>query len=362
MHILITNPFGIGDVLFSLPMVYALKREYPNSRIDYICNRRVADILRAQEDIERVYVYEKDEWRDRFSQSKLKAVRDFRGFLKVIKRERYDIAFDLSLSREFGFMLWFLGIRLRVGYNYKNRGIFLNRSLPLKGFSGKHLVQYHLRLLSLLGLDSKYPEKKLSIPTGYIERAKSRINSIKKRDNLLIAVIPGGGTSWGKDAYKKRWADEKYSRLSCLIAGEFKAVLLVMGDKDDSLKFTIPKNCKNIYNYMGQTEIVEFAALISQSDLVITNDGGPLHIAAALGIPTISIFGPVPEEIYGPYPLSVKHRVITADLSCRPCYYKFKVPECNDYKCLSNISVDYLFDEFKKHVKLLGLQYEDKIS
>ncbi|MDP8253992.1 MAG: glycosyltransferase family 9 protein [Candidatus Kaelpia aquatica] len=361
MHILITNPFGIGDVLFSLPMVYALKEQYPNSRIDYLCNRRVADILKTQEDIGRVYVYEKDEWRAKFARSKLRAAKDFRGFLKAIKRERYDVAFDLSLSREFGFILWFLGIKLRVGYNYKNRGIFLNKNTVFEGFISKHVVQYHLQFLSTLGIGAKYPEKKLSVPVDYMERAKSRISSINKGGNLLVAVIPGGGASWGGDAYKKRWADERYSRLSHLIAGE-KTTVLVMGDESDSLKFAAPENCKNIYNYMGQTKILELIALTSQVDLVITNDGGPLHIAAALGVPTISIFGPVPESVYGPYPANIKHRVITADLGCRPCYYKFKVSECNDYKCLNDISVDYLFDEFKKHVKLLGLQYEDKIS
>ena len=361
MYILITNPFGIGDVLFSLPMVYALKEQYPESKIDYICNKRVADVLKAQSDIDRVYIYEKDEWRDKFKKSKTRAIRDFSIFIKEIRRRRYDIVFDLSLSREFGFMLWFLGIKLRIGYNYKNRGIFLNRNIKIDGYSVKHIVEYHLDLLSFLGIDNKYLDKKIAISEEYVGRAKGKIASID-RNNILVAVIPGGGVSWGRDAYKKRWADENYSQLIDFIARDSKVSILVMGDKKDSLNFTIPKDHKNIYNYMGKTTVLEFMALVSQVDLVITNDGGPLHIAVALGVPTISIFGPVSEDVYGPYPRDSKHRVVTSDLSCRPCYSNFKVPKCDSYSCLSNIKVDYLFNEFKKHVKLLRLKYEDKIS
>ncbi len=361
MHILITNPFGIGDVIFSLPMVYALKKYYPESKIDYICNKRVADILRAQEDIDRVYIYEKDDWRSKFKKSKIEAFREFSSFIKDIKRERYDLVFDLSLSKEFGFMLWFLGIKLRIGYNYKNRGIFLNKNIELDGYSSKHVVEHHLELLSLLGIDNSYSKKRLSVPKEHIERANNKIKNIN-RDHALIAVVPGGGASWGRDAYKKRWADENYSKLVSLIARDSKVSILLLGDRIDSSNFSISIDSDNIYDYMGKTDMLEFMALISRVDMVITNDGGPLHIAVALDIPTISIFGPVSENVYGPYPKDLKHRVVTSDLSCRPCYNKFKVPKCDDYRCLNNINVDYLFNEFKKHVKLLGLEYEDKVS
>ena len=91
------------------------------------------------------------------------------------------------------------------------------------------------------------------------------------------------------------------------------------------------------------TKIREMAALCKRCELVICSEGGPLHIAASQGVRTISIFGPVDEKAYGPYPKTEKNIVITSDADCRPCYKKFKLPECEHKKCLENISVEEVF-------------------
>jgi len=351
MRILIINPFGIGDVIFTLPLIRNLKSYFPQSHIGYLCNRRTYPILSVQPDIDSLYVYEKDEWRKMYQMSRMKTILKFRNFLKSIKKMNFDIVFDLSLAQEFGFVSWFLGIKRRLGYNYKNRGIFLNKTIKISGYSDKHIIEYYSDLIALLGLEPKFKFAELHLPETVLSWAEGEISKLKNRTDLIISLIPGGGASWGEDAYKKRWAEEKYKKLLDLIKINTNAGILLLGDKKDEDAWgDFPEN-DTVLNYMGKTSLLEFAALIASSDLVITNDGGPLHIAAASSVSTLSVFGPVSETVYGPYPVDNKHRVISLQLNCRPCYKNFKMADCSNYACLNELSVDNVFEEFKKHLE-----------
>ncbi len=350
MKILIINPHGIGDVLFSLPLLRNLKDSVNPVSIGYICNARVFPLLRAQQEVDFLYCYEKDAWRAKFKSSKIKALGEFKSFLNEIKKEKFDIVFDLSLAQEFGFFCWFLGIKKRFGYDYKKRGLFLNKKIKLQGYSDKHVVEYYNDLLKLIDLTPRCKNYKLHLPTELLEEAEAKTSGLKSRHNIIIALIPGGGASWGKDAYKKRWKDEKYKRLLKLLKEDIHAGVILLGDLSDMAAFKDVASDSSVLNFMGRTDILEFAGLISKADMVLTNDGGPLHIAVALGIPSVSIFGPVPESVYGPYPHSNMHKVLKSHVACRPCYKGFRISDCTDYKCLSNISVDFVFEEVKKHL------------
>ena len=94
------------------------------------------------------------------------------------------------------------------------------------------------------------------------------------------------------------------------------------------------------------TKIREMACLIKRCKALVCNDGGLLHIAVSQEVPTVSIFGPTDEKVYGPYPASKKHVVVTNNIDCRPCYRRFKLPECDTKKCIENISVDSVFNAF----------------
>ena len=353
MRILIVNPFGIGDVLFTFPLVYNLKEFFPQSEIGYLGNKRTFPILAIQPEIDFAYVYEKDDWRAEFKLSKIRALGKFRRFLKQIKKAKFDLAFDLSLAQEFGFFLWFLGIKKRIGYDYKNRALFLNQKVKISGYSEKHMIEYYNDLLKLINLEPKYKRINIHLPSGVINWAAQKIDSLRRRHSMVIALIPGGGASWGKDAFKKRWPDKNFRQLAELIKKDIKAALLFLGDKNDARNFQDISSDDSTLNLMGQTSLLEFAALISKSDLVVTNDGGPLHIAVAFRVPTLSFFGPVPESIYGPYPEDKIHKVLTLNLPCRPCYKNFRMPPCDSYACLNKLDVDYVFQEFKKHLSLV---------
>ena len=126
----------------------------------------------------------------------------------------------------------------------------------------------------------------------------------------LIAVFPGGGASWGKAARYKRWAAPKYAQLIDKIIENFDAAIILMGDsKEEELCREVASLAHFPLHFaVGETSLLGLAALLMQCQGAIVNDGGPLHVAAAVGVKTVSIFGPVDPQVYGPYPVGESYR------------------------------------------------------
>jgi len=345
-RILVINPFGIGDVLFTTPILGAVKENFPDVYIGYLCNKRTKDILDDNPNIDVLYVYEKDEYRAECVKSKLKCLKKFIAFLRTIKNDKYDLVIDLSLGRPYNFFLWLIGIKKRVGFNYKKRGMFLTDRIDIDGYENKHVVDFYLDLLKFLNIN--YTSNQLRVfPTkqNTIWADKFLKENLKANGDLLIGMIPCGGASWGRDAHIKHWPEENFVQLGKRLSEYFNAALLIFGDKTerDACERIAKKIGRKAICIAGQTNLKQFIALLKKCRLVITNDGGPLHLAVASGAKTVSIFGPVDERVYGPYPKTDDHVVIKKDLSCRPCYHKFKMPYCNNRKCLNDIQIDEVY-------------------
>ena len=350
--ILLINPFGIGDVLFTTPVIANLKRSNPTVRIDYLSNSRTAEFLRNDPRVEKIFVYDRDDFLRTYHQSKFLFLKKWKQLFDSLRSERYDAVIDFSMNRQFGFLMLLAGAPVRIGFNYKNRGTFLTHSIPLKGYEGKHVVDYYCELLSLL--DVKVKEKKLEIYTSPQEKTWARDWLAQKGlagKKNLIAVVPGGGASWGKEAGLKRWASENYAELVGKIVEKKNVPIILFGDKlEQELCQQIARAVNNLRVITaGETNLAQFAALLECCHLAITNDGGPLHIAAALGVRSVSIFGPVDPVVYGPYFLN-QHIVIQKALACQPCYRQFRMSDCQHQNCLRRLSVD---DVFRKVEELL---------
>ena len=354
--ILIINPLGIGDVIFSTPLVAEIKRAFPKSYIGYVCNKRVSELLSANPDIDKVFIYEKDEYRDMWKRSKPECLKNILKFLGTIKKERFDISIDFSLGYQYSMLCMFIGIKKRIGFNYRNRGKFLTSKVDLTSFDDKHVMEYYLDMLKLLGIkaggvitpkvyisgpDSEWADKTLA---GYGLTAK----------DVVVGIICGGGASWGVDARYKRWDKNKFAALADKLIGTHGVKVVFLGDKLESvLTDDARRSMKNqSVDLSGRTTVGQMAAIIKKCRALITNDGGPLHVAAGLGVNTVSIFGPVDEKTYGPYPKSDKHIVISKDeVKCRPCYKKFKYNKCENRVCLDSITVAEVYAAAEKALK-----------
>lgn len=344
--ILIINPFGIGDVLFTTPLIRNLKYHFPESFIGYVVNQRTAAFLIDYSKVNRVFVYERDHFNQLYHSSKIQFIQKGFEFLQEIKEVKFDLVIDLSLNGTMSFLMWWIGIPRRIGFNYRNRSPFLTTKITLDGYERKHVVDYYLSLLEELGCEVK--SRELEFPLKDEDRQWAEV-FLKKNgiasDDIVVGLVPGGGASWGKDAAYKRWAPEKYAKLADKIVEKFSAHIILLGDQNEE------ELCRQVKTLMrsnaclacGETSVGQFAALLKSCRLNIVNDGGPLHVAVAVGAKTVSIFGPVDPLVYGP--LRHDHVVVTKDLACRPCYRRFRMAQCSHISCLKTIEVEEVFEK-----------------
>jgi heptosyltransferase II len=350
-NILIINPFGIGDVLFTTPLIESLNARIEGSSIGFLCNRRTEPLLKANPKIKWVFVYEKDELRALWRESKIGYIKKLLALVKDIGEKKFDAAIDLSLNREYGFLCWLAGIKERIGFNYKGRGSYLTKKIDIDGYHDKHIVEYYLDLLRLVEIKppqvrSPQREIQLYLSQEEIEWASRllEINRIGKGE-LLIGIAPGGGASWGKAAVVKHWRSGGFSDVADRLTEKLGAKIIILGSSSEiSVCDETAKAMKNpSLMVCGKTTLLQLAALMSMCRLVIANDGGPLHLAVGAGARTVGIFGPVDEKVYGQYPPGEGHKTVKEDIDCRPCYRNFKVKECIERKCMDGISPEAVF-------------------
>jgi lipopolysaccharide heptosyltransferase II len=351
---LIVNPFGIGDVLFTTPLVAALKAAYPYSDIDYWCNERVRGLFKYNPDVREVFALSRGDLKKIFERSLSEGVRKSIRLTRQLRRGRYQTVFDFSMDHRYGLACKLLGFPRRIGYDYRGRGRFLTDSLPIEGFEGKHVAEYYLDLLRFLGITPASGAMVLKVPER--ARIKSRIllHSLGVKDNeRVVGIVPGAGASWGKNAHYKHWPALRFAQLADRLIEECGVRVALMGDSSEQMiaDSIFASMRHKAVHLVGKTSLEDFAALLSTMSVCVGNDGGPIHMAVALDIPTVSLFGPVDDVVYGPYPRSGRHAVITLPMECRPCYKKFRVAVCDrERACIAGITTDSVFSAVRSRL------------
>lgn len=344
---LIINTFGIGDVLFTVPLIKNIKANIPDAYIGYISNRRTAPLLESLPQINQVIVYDRNEFKVVSDRSRLEFLQLILKTKTEIQQGHYDIVFDFSMTWYAGFYCWLAGIKQRVGLNYKNRSIFLTKKVLFSGYEGRHVAQYYQGLLGAVNFHISPQSMDIAVaPEGclWAEKFLQDANFLQAR---WIAVFPGGGESWGPDAKFKRWPAEKYAQLITKIMADFNVNIILLGNHaEESLCKEIQSLVKcPLFNACGKTNLLQTLAILKKSFLALVNDGGPLHMAVAAGIKTVSVFGPVDEKVYGPYAgVPGQHRVVTSSIACRPCYRNFRRAACEHISCVKNVEVGDVFN------------------
>jgi len=353
--ILIINPYGIGDVLFTTPIIHTLKDVCPDAKIGYLCNRRTEAILKNNPYIDFLFVYERDEFEKIKKGFLFLWLKEIFAFLNRIKKEHFDMVFDFSLNSQYGFFSWYAGIKQRIGYDFKNRGRFLTHKIKMSGYNEKHIVEYYADLLEYAGFNLKYKNLELYIKDEDKKKVEEMLTreGVSSSDNLL-GIIPGAGRSWGRDAQIKHWSTEKFAQLADKVIENYNAKVIIMGDfwEKELVMSVGEKMHHKAIDLSSRTTIAELAALLNKMKVIIANDGGPLHMAVALGVKTVSVFGPVDEKVYGPYPASDNHSVIKKDFPCRPCYKNFRFTGCSfNRRCINDITVDEVLIQTERLLK-----------
>lgn len=344
MKMLFIHPFGIGDVIFSLAAVEALRRK--GHTVDYLCNERTEDLLKLCPAVRATHRFDRSAIR-----ADLKAGRwgrvfaAYRALAGRLRAEKYDAALDFSMGREYAFLAKWAGIRRRIGWDYKRRGFWLTDRVPVAGFDDRSPRDYAMDLARIA--DPSSANSKPEYPRLDLRRMPAPAGNAP-----WIVVAPGGGESWGRDAYYKQWPAESWAELISVLIRETRASVAVLGSLAEAP--LVEAVCSGASGPSGRVVPVVDAPFdrvigyLSAARVFVGTDGGLLHLANLAGTPSVGIYGPVSERGYAPLETAAPTHVLTADVPCRPCYRAFRFTGCAFKKrCLTEIRPDRVAAEIR---------------
>ncbi|MFH1594356.1 MAG: lipopolysaccharide heptosyltransferase II [Candidatus Omnitrophota bacterium] len=331
-RILIVEVNWLGDVLFSTPLVKAIRKKYKNAYIACMVVPRCRQILEYSPYIDEIITYdEKKTHRSLFGKIRL---------IAILRRRDFDLAILLHRSFTRALIAMLAGIRERIGYITEKGHRMLTRPIEPPE-SPVHKVEYFLKLAESLGCDISNKDYDFFIS----DRERDHINKelslagIEKED-LLVVVNPGG--NWRS----KRWSEDNFAKLCKALFEKFNIKIVISGAKKDvELASRIKEKAgPDISVFAGKTDLKELGALMGRANFVISADSGPMHIAVSMGSNVIALFGPTSPELTGPYG-NGNYRVIRKNTECEtPCYDV----TCNDHRCMDSITVEDVLETFEE--------------
>lgn len=328
--ILIRAPNWIGDAVLCLPSIEKLKSVYPQAEITVLAKPWVSAVFFNNPVIKRIVDYDK-EGRHSGIAGRWRLIKDIKGYgfdMAVLFQNAFEAALIAFLAR----------IPIRVGYARDLRGLFLSHPVKFDSNIKKaHQVFYYL---NIAGKDySHRPSAGSNQPKIYLtEEEKDWADDfLNKRDigeKIIVGMAPGA--SYGP---AKRWMAERFSAVAGRLLNDYSAKLVLFGGKDDREICNAVLDGLSGINPAGEIDLRKSIALMGRCNLFITNDSGPMHIAASLGIPTVAIFGSTDPKLTGPIGDNVM--VIKKDIECSPCFER----ECRygHYNCFKMITEDELY-------------------
>jgi len=334
MKILVRAPNWIGDSVLSLPAVECLSKNFPQAEIWVAGKEWVKDVFYAPDFIKDVLLLpEADD------------IKSLRNLAQKIKELEFEIGI-LFTNSFFSALLFYLAkIPQRWGYSKDGRGLLLTRGVAVKEQEANlHQLAYYLNLVSELGLKTYPPKLSLVLTPEEKRQAKELLLSFNL-DLKLPLVILNPGASYGP---AKRWPGSKFAELANLLSERKKAKTLVIGSSNEiELAEAIASSMKEEpINLSGKTSLRLLASLIVHAGLFISNDSGPMHLANALKVPVVAIFGPTDPAITGPF--QEPAAVIKKEVPCWPCSYR----ECPfDHRCMMNIDVEEVYQACQKFLE-----------
>lgn len=325
-RILIVAPNWIGDAVLSLPVVDGCGQLWQEAELTVLARTRVAELFEARESDVRVLEYERGNGPQRLS--------NLMALGRSLRRERFDLAILLPNSLGSAVMTRLAGIPQRLGYSTDGRGWLLTQRLEdRRKERGLHQVDYYLGLIHSLGAYQVDRIPRLQLKAKCIEMGLTLLSDmgIDKRE-LLIGVHPGA--AYGET---KRWFPERFGAVLGRLQKSGRRFLLLGGPGEELIAQQISMIMDHPpIDLVGKTTVAEALALVSMCALFLSNDSGLMHVAAALNIPQVALFGSTDPQKTAP--LNNSAVVIHPEhVGCTPCF-KRSCPE--DLECMKAITVD----------------------
>lgn len=342
VNILIVKLSAIGDVIHTLPSLAALRKLYPGAHITWVIEEDSSDIIAGHPCLDRVIISRRKNW-----WKNLKRLHDVRitidemaFFIATLRDRRYDLVVDFHGLLKSSIIVLLSGGRRKVGYDSMQEltGLFLNEKIYEDMDS--HAVDRYLDLPRHLGADIGRPEFFIRIE----EDNRSRVETLLRENGIAVGspfISVNPVAFWDT----KLWEDGKFARLCDRITGELNLKVVFTGGTDREAVERIRSLMRSpSVNLAGRTTLRDLAYLYAVSALVVTTDSGPMHISAAVGTPTVALFGPTDPARTGPY--GEGHTVVRGNLPCSPCLLK----RCETKRCMKEISVENVFGAIQEQL------------
>ncbi len=336
--ILIRGVNWVGDAVLSIPSIMAVRRLFPEARITLLVNPWVSPIYSEAAFVDEILEYDKA--------GRHKGCAGLSRLVSDLKRRNFDLAILLQNAFEAALIPFCARIPLRAGYARDGRSFLLTHPCKIDpGVRQVHQVYYYLGILSELGLLAPKPWEQKPLPIRITigvrnadrsaATAMLRSNGIQEND-IVVALNPGA--FYGE---AKRWLPDRYAQVADALANRHSARTIILGAASDleTARIVAAHMSTHPVILAGQTTLGQVMGLLKESDLLITNDSGPMHIASALDVPQLAIFGSTSEVATGPCnrdAIVIKHPV-----DCNPCFLR-KCP--TDFRCMKEITVSQVVE------------------
>lgn len=317
----------LGDAVLTTPSLGALRSGCPQARITVVAKPPVAELLQHHPDVDEIVVYEKDG-------RHAGAI----GMLRMagqLRRKRFDGALLLQNAIDAALLAFLSGIPERMGYATDARRALLSRPVAVtEEILALHHAEYYLRLLSLLGVPlPERPSLALRVAGEETASMQSRLNALGLAEGRKVVGINPGATFGSA----KRWFPDRFAKVADALSEQWDAGVVLMGSAPEAPLASEIETAmeKKPVNLAGRTTVRELMALLSLCSFLVTNDSGPMHIGAALGVPLVAVFGPTDWRKTSPW--TERAKIVHVDVDCSPCGLR----ECNrGHECMLGVTAE----------------------
>lgn len=343
-RIAIIKPSALGDVVQSLPLLPALRRRFPDAEISWVIAAGLEEILAGHPDLHETIPFQrKGGWRA------------WRVLLGTLRRSQFDLVLDLQGLLRSAVMSWATRAPLRIGLETAREGAHLACHLTIPGTSRN--VPAHARypvIAAALGCDYRANETTIMLTDADREWASQLglSDTATETQRVTLAVQPGA--QW----VTKRWPPEKFAEVAARAVKQFDVQIVLVGSAAEAEITEIVQTeilrrepAAVVTDLAGQTDLKQLAALLQRVDILLTNDSGPMHLAAGLGTPVVAVFTCTSAVRSGPPPHSaaVPHALISTQVECAASYKKQCPHRGNEHlACLQELDVERVWQGFQQ--------------
>jgi len=344
VNILIVKLSAIGDVIHTLPALNAIRRQFPDAHITWLVEEDAASLVEGHEALDRVLVSKRKRWmRGLRTSSFFSTISEIYRFIKALRDTDYDMILDFQALLKSGVLIGLARGRRKIGFgkgleHMEHSYIFLNERISAVDME-IHALSRGMMLIDALGIPSNTVEYKLPVSSYDHEKVDGLMRTYGMLGaKPLVAINPVA--KWET----KLWANKKFSQLADILIDRYDAKIVFTGGPEDgpTIQDIMAAMKGHAVNLAGHTTLKMLAALYQKVDFVVSTDTGPMHMAAAVGIPVVALFGPTAPWRTGPF--GTGHQIVRGGPECSPCFKR----ECKTIDCMEQISVQQVVDAIHK--------------